>query len=100
MAGRPRKMAEWAAQLEDRAICLSADVYATIPEQYRRTPDPEDPLCTAWRECKDYTILAMNACERLGNLLRERAGIKEPGPTERFFRGDEQVPAATGSEAE
>lgn len=89
-------MAEWATQLEDKAICLSADVYATIPEQYLRTPDPEDPLCTAWANCKDYTILAMNACERLGNLLRARAGIKEPGPTELFFRDDEQAATVTG----
>ncbi len=85
MAGRPLKMAEKAAEFEDAAICLSGEVFLAMPGQYRRDPMPDDPLCRAWNDCVRATMCAVNACERLGDLLRERAGITEPGPTKEFF---------------
>lgn len=85
MAGRPRKMAENVARFEEQAIRLSAGVSFTMPEQYRTAPDPRDPFFRAWAECELATMQASIACERLGNLIREKAGIPGPSPTQAFL---------------
>ena len=81
MAGRPRKMASKAAEFEGQAIQLSAEVFLTIPQQYRNKPNSKDPICQAWNLCMETTMSASVACEQLGDLLRAKAGITEPGPT-------------------
>ncbi len=90
MAGRPVKMAEKVTALEERAFCLSADVFCERPKQYRERPT-DDPICVAWNDAADATMLATLATEKLGNLLREKAHITEPGPNEKMALDDGEV---------
>ena len=88
MPGRPRKMARKVAEFEEVAIYLSADVFYTIPLQYRRQPNPRDPLNRAWNHALKATGQASIELERLGDLLRAKAGISEPGPSALFVADD------------
>ena len=81
-------MAKTVAELEEQAICLSTDVFLTIPAQYHERPDADDALNRAWNNAVEATMRASVACERLGDLLRAKAGITGPGPTARFFTDD------------
>ncbi len=90
MAGRPVKMAEKATTLEARALQLSYDVFCEVPRQYLDRPT-DDPICVAWNDAVDATILATLATEKLGNLLREKAHITEPGPNEKMALDDGEV---------
>lgn len=100
MAGRPLKMVRRVEELEETAIDLSVGVYFTIPEQYLDSSAPTDPICAAWNQCVKLTMLASLACERLGDLLRGRAGITEPSPRQRFFADAEDGAQAGQSDAE
>ncbi len=60
---------------------LSMGVFLEMPKQYRERPT-HDLLCHAWNDALDVTTLASIAMDKLGGLLRTRAGIKEPGPQE------------------
>ena len=80
MPGRPLKMAKKVAELEEQAMGLSADVLLTMPAQYRERPDFKDALNVAWNAAVEATMLASIKLEELGDLLRQKAGITEPGP--------------------
>ena len=84
MAGTAKKMAEKGTEFEEMALCLSDNVFFTAPQQYLDKPDLGDPLCKAWNNCVHATMMASVACEHLGNLLRAKAGITGPGPSERL----------------
>ena len=88
MAGRPVKMAEKVRAIEERAFCLSADVFCERPKQYQDRPTT-DPICVAWNDAANATMLASIATEKLGNLLREKAHITEPGPNEKMALDNE-----------
>jgi hypothetical protein len=78
-------MAKKCAAFEEQAVQLAGEVYLATPTQYRVQPDPVDPLNRAWNVAAHATLLAVIVLEQLGNLLRAKAGIIEPGPTARFF---------------
>ncbi|MCZ6653484.1 MAG: hypothetical protein O7D91_10720 [Planctomycetota bacterium] len=96
MAGRPRKKAEAVTALEDEALSLEMGMFSEMPEQYLERPDT-DRLCTTWNDAMDAVALASTAMEKLGNMLRKKAKISEPGPYEKILvdGGDahEPVPA-------
>lgn len=87
MAGRPVKMAEKTTALEARALQLSYDVFCERPKQYLDRPTA-DPICVAWNDAVSATMLAMTATEKLGNLLRAKANITEPGLNEKITLAD------------
>ena len=87
--------------LEEMAIGLSAETFLYTPQQYLDNPNPGDPIGRAWNQCVHATMGASIACERLGDLLRAKAGIKEPGPTEEFMAdGGQELPAAVSDGGE
>ncbi len=96
MAGRPKKKAEAVTGLEDEALALSMGVFLEMPKKYRERPD-YDPLCQAWNDALDATGLASTAMQKLGEMLRAKAKITEPGPYEKILAEDgetcEPVPA-------
>ena len=103
MAGRPRTMAKKAAEFEEQALCLMANVYLTAPAPYRESRNPGDALGRAWSNVLRAAMLVSVETERLGALLRAKAGITEPGPSVDFFteqgaeEGDvESAPQAAG----
>ncbi|MCG3139155.1 MAG: hypothetical protein HJJLKODD_03034 [Phycisphaerae bacterium] len=81
MAGRPRTRAKKITELEARALQLADDFYALMPSMYR---DPRtlhtDPICRAWNDAMDRILETLHTIEHLGNLLREKAGVRESGP--------------------
>ena len=96
MAGRPRKKAEAVTGLEGEALSLEMGMFSEMPEQYREKPN-SDRLSTAWNDAMDAVALTSTAMEKLGNMLRKKAKITEPGPYEKILAdgGDahEPVPA-------
>lgn len=100
MAGRPIKMAEKVAGFEVQAMELSAEVFLAVPESYRQRPDLRDRVGQAWHACMVATMQASIACERLGDMLRSKAGILEPGPSRTFLDEGCQKRANDGAEAE
>lgn len=84
MAGRPKKMARIAEEIEDWAIYLAAKTFLEAPRQYVDRANLDDPIGRAWWEAVRATMLASITCERLGILLRAKAGIPGPGPAEEF----------------
>ena len=103
MAGRPRKMAKRVSAFEQRALDLFNDMFDARPEQYREHPNEDDPLNAAWNDAVGAVTSAMNELEALGDLLREKAGITDPGPTAVYFaeiraqaKGDESDVAKGG----
>ena len=87
MAGRPKMMEKKVTGIEAKAFCLSAEVFCEVPKQYLDRPTA-DPICVAWNDAVDATMLAMIATEKLGNLLRAKANITEPGPQEKIALDD------------
>jgi hypothetical protein len=87
MPGRPRKMAKKVTELEDQAVGLSVDVFLAIPAQYLERPDFDDPLTCAWCNAVTASMWACVQLERLGDMLRAKAGITEPGPAALFLSG-------------
>ncbi|MCH8881019.1 MAG: hypothetical protein IID34_14215 [Planctomycetes bacterium] len=96
MAGRPRKKAEAVTALEEEALSLEMGLFSEMPKQYLERPDT-DRLCTTWNDTMDAAMLFSTAIEKLGNMLRKKAKITEPGPYEKILvdGGDahEPVPA-------
>ncbi len=88
MAGRPKSKAAEVTKLEERALTLELATACEIPEQYFRGPT-EDPLGRLWRDAMHAAMLASVFLEKLGNALRERAGIDEPSPARKQFHPDE-----------
>jgi len=83
MAGRPKTMARRVGQLEEVGQALACEVLEAAPRQYLDGyPDkpPVGAIGQAWVEAAETAVAASIALERLGGLLRARAGITEPGP--------------------
>ena len=87
MAGRPRKKAEKVTGLEDEALGLSMGVFLEMPKKYLERPD-YDPICQAWNDAMDATGIASTAMQKLGDMLRKKAKIDEPGPWEKILLED------------
>ena len=84
MAGRPIKKSEKVTALEEEALSLEMGLFSEMPEQYREKPN-SDRLCTTWNDALDAVMLASTAMEKLGNMLRKKAKITEPGPYEKIL---------------
>ena len=84
MAGRPKKMAERVTALEEHALCVELDMFLEIPRMYFEQPN-DTPLCVAWNEAIEAVCLAHLAMEKLGEMLRKKAKITEPGPYEKMM---------------
>ena len=93
MAGRPRKKSEKVTALEEEALSLEMGLFSEMPEQYREKPN-SDRLCTAWNDALDAVMLASTAMEKLGNMLRKKAKITEPGPYEKILADDDHEPVS------
>lgn len=91
MAGRPKTMAKRVGVLEEQAVWLSLEVFKARPSQYREKPDAGDPINAAWNDAMEIAHMASICLERLGDLLRKKAGITEPGPTKCFFEAGDAI---------
>jgi len=107
MAGRPKTMIRRVGQLEEVGQALACEVLEAAPSQYldARLPGkpPVDPIGRAWVEAAETAVATAEALERLGGLLRAKAGITEPGPAEPPTAGveaDGPAPVASPSPAE
>ncbi len=81
IAGRPRQEAERVTGLEEQARSVEVGMFSEIPKQYGDRPDG-GPLCMAWNDALDAATLAHLALQKLGDMLRRKANIAEPGPCE------------------
>ena len=102
MPGRPKTMAKKVTELEERAMVLEGDLAELIPGQYVKRdncgPDPLG-LGQAWRNASDAALNAYCALAELGDILRNKAGIKnceaddekdwKPGDVEHREQGNE-----------
>jgi len=79
-------MVRRAAELEERMIQLWQDYIRLCPDQYLDEADPRDPLACAWDAAAGELLHATSYRGYLSIELRERAGIKEPGPVQRLFQ--------------
>ena len=86
MAGRPRKKAEKIGEIEEYFTYLGLMLMNEIPEQYRGEIEPKTDLSIAWNNALCTALRATAKIIVLGDMLRERAGITEPGPYEEFMR--------------
>ena len=77
-------MARKVAGLEQEAFALAAGVFTQVPRQYLDKP-PTDSIGRAWRDAVHKSMATMASLERLGDLLRAKAGIAEPGPLVALF---------------
>ena len=99
MPGRPKKKMKEIQPLEDAAADIYDKVESLAPRWItkkhfgvRRGSEPEPPtndLEAAWVRAVDATAEAGIAMEELGDLLREEAGITEPGPVEQTMADDD-----------
>ena len=79
MAGRPRKMVKRVEELEQDAMMLHCHIFEAMPQKYRDDPG-DDAISRAWA-CAVLTAHdALDACLRLGDILRAKAGIVGRGP--------------------
>ena len=92
MPGRPRRMAKRVTELEDQALTLSVELFVATPAQYRNHPDPSDRVNEAWNDALSTATLLSIKMERLGDLIRSKAGITEPGPSAEFFSKEPEGP--------
>ncbi len=77
MPGRPKTMARKVTELEERALVLEADVAELIPDQYLEHADcGAGSLGQAWQNASNATLNSYCALAALGNMLRNKAGIK------------------------
>jgi len=91
MPGRPKMMALKVGKLEEQATALAAEMFMVQPAMYRGNRQSEDPLRRAWNAAVDATMLASIKLEELGDLLRKKAGITEPGPAAKTLADDAAV---------
>lgn len=81
-------MAKKITEFEQQAAVLSADLFLAIPDQYLRClehPEVGDALSEAWCNALGSVMWASVELERLGNLLRAKAGITGPSPFAQMF---------------
>jgi len=97
IAGRPRQEAERVTGLEEQARSVEVGMFEEMPKQYRERPDG-GPLCQAWNDAVDAATLARLALQKLGDMLRRKANITEPGPCEQLItaKGEPCEPVPEG----
>ena len=71
-------------------------MFEEMPKQYLERPD-YDPLCEAWTDAIDAVGLASVAMGKLGDMLRKKAKITEPGPWERILAEDGETYKPVGA---
>jgi hypothetical protein len=59
-------------------------MFKEMPKQYLERPDG-GPLCQAWNDAVDAATLTHLAMQKLGDMLRRKANIAEPGPYEELI---------------
>jgi hypothetical protein len=67
--------------LEEQARSIEVGMFKEMPERCRERPDG-GPLSMAWNDALDAATLAHLALQKLGDMLRRKANIAEPGPCE------------------
>jgi hypothetical protein len=81
MAGRPKSMAKKFGDLECELHELASCVFS---EAQMRSANANDTLAVAWRHALDAVCVASVEMQRLGNLLRRRAGMNDLSPLQRL----------------
>ncbi len=104
MPGRPLTTARKVCELEEAALEVSAETFFAMPSAYKKPPTRNDPVHAAWHAAYVATLDASIRVEHLGDVMRARAGIKEPGPAavmlaERIKGGDDgEITPADGAD--
>jgi hypothetical protein len=80
MAGSPTRTLRRVAQIEETALDLARSTVEACPQRFLdpAIKEPNTPLRRAWVETVGATMEAHLATERLGALLREKAGADAP----------------------
>ncbi len=83
--------------LEEQVRSVEVGMFEEMPKQYRERPDG-GPLCMAWNDAVDAAALARLAMQKLGDVLRKKANIAEPGQCEQFItaKGEPCEPVPDG----
>lgn len=94
MPGRPKHHAKMMGSVELLASEVMAMIFAETPKQYQkfigaRKPLHPTELGQAWQAANHYAMSCMVAVERLGNMLRRRAGMKGPSVSESYLCDDD-----------
>ena len=85
MAGRPKTQAKKVREFEEWFLNFESGFSAVVPGMYLDRPDSNDQLNKAWNCAVDSIMLANSMLAGLGDMLRARAGIKEPGPSQQLL---------------
>ena len=83
MAGRPLKQAKTVLDFENKNLDLEIDFFIATPDIYRdpnRKIGPNDHVSKAWNAANKAVFWANQMIAHLGDVMRNRAGIDEPGP--------------------
>ena len=87
MAGQPLTKSRKVTALEEEALCLAMDVFSEVPKKYLEKPS-QHVICKAWNDVVAATQITSIAIRKLGELLRAKAGVTEPGPWEKILLDD------------
>ncbi len=102
MPGTLRKKLKVVEQLEEEVFGFYSGLRLIMPEQYLKKPDDFDTADTvrlAWFAAFWTATRLKDVMELLGNKLRNKAGIAEPGPIARLRAdGPEQDPTDSTEE--
>lgn len=96
MAGSPTRTLRRVAKIEEAALDLARSTVAACPQRFLDATAklPNTPLKRAWIETVEATMQAHFATERLGALLREKAGDDAPSAFERVGVAMQETGAA------
>ena len=75
MAGRPRTMSKRAKDFADRLHGLGDELFALMPDQYKKRENPRDPIHAAWQKAVLDLSDGWRAVKALCDLLAVKAGI-------------------------
>jgi len=70
--------------LEEQARSVEVGMFEEMPKQYLERPNG-GPLCVAWNDALDAAALARLAMQKLGDMLRKKAQINGPGPSDQLI---------------
>jgi hypothetical protein len=77
MPGRPRMCLKRLTTLLENVQACGNDLFNLMPSQYRERPDPDDPICAAWRICPVLRGTILRSLERRG-CEPTRLGVQAP----------------------
>ena len=89
MPGRPKMQAKKVLALENKILDLEIDLLIATPDIYRdpnRKIGPNDQLGMAWDATNHAVVVAGFMLTGLGDMLRAKAGVPGPGPSEEFYQ--------------